>query len=29
MKIGQQELGVYPLWVGIWLLAIIILIYIS
>ncbi len=26
MKIGSQELGAYPLWVGFWLAAIIILI---
>jgi hypothetical protein len=24
MKLGQQELGVYPLWVGLWVAAIII-----
>ena len=24
MKLGHQELGVYPLWVGFWLAAIII-----
>lgn len=26
MKFGQQELGVYPLWVGFWLAAIIIMV---
>jgi len=24
MKIGQQEIGVYPLWIGLWLLIIIV-----
>lgn len=26
MKLGQQELGAYPLWVGFWLAAIIIMV---